>query len=218
MKNVTLLLIFLMAGFNLLAQEEEKEEKNRNPQEYKTLFGSDEMSHGGYGALSFNYSQIDGNDAILVGARGAWVINHGLALGIAGYGFANDNTYSRTINGYTSNYSLAGGYGGLLIEPIIGAKKPVHVSFPILIGAGGISYVNQYYGGSYDPYYPSYYNEADAFFVLEPGVEVEFNMVKFMRIGLGVYYRYTSNLDMVDTDKDILHGFSAGLTMKFGKF
>ena len=214
MKTTTFLLMLMFLGAGLSAQDE-----NRNPQEYRTLFGSDEMSHGGYGGLSVNYTQIDGQDAVLVGARGAWVINHGVALGIAGYGFANDMKYEKTINDFTGRYTLAGGYGGLLIEPIIGAKWPVHVSIPILIGAGGIAYVHNYWKDYDDPYYHDHYpTEADAFFVLEPGIEIELNLVKFMRLAVGGYYRYTSDLDLADSKSDMLNGFSTGVTLKFGKF
>ena len=206
------MLVFL--GFSLSAQEE-----NGNSQEYRTLFGSDEISHGGYGGISVNYTQIDGKEAVLVGARGAWVINHGVAIGLGGYGFANDMSYNKTINDITDRYTLAGGYGGLLIEPIIGAKWPVHVSIPVLIGAGGVAYVNQYWKTYDDPYYHDYHpDDADAFFVIEPGIEIELNMVKFMRLAIGGYYRYTSDLDLADTKSDLLNGFSTGVTLKFGKF
>lgn len=204
----------MLLAVGLLAQEE-----NQNETEYKTLFGGDKTTHGGYGGISVNYSQIDGKDAILVGARGAWVINHGIALGFGGYGFANDMSYEKSINGYTDQFSLAGGYGGLIIEPIIGAKWPVHVSIPVLIGAGGITYISQYWN-SYDEnyYYSPFPQESDAFFVVEPGIEIELNMVKFMRLAFGGYYRFTSNLNLADTEKDILNGFSAGVTLKFGSF
>lgn len=213
-KAILFITVMFLAGY-LFAQEE-----NRNPQEYKTLFGSDETSHGGYGGLSVNYSKIAGKDAVLVGARGAWVINHGMAIGIGGYGFANDMKVEKTINGFHDDFTLAGGYGGLLLEPIIGAKWPVHISIPVLIGAGGVAYINNYWKNSYeDSYYHDPYTEdADAFFVIEPGIEIELNMVKFMRLAIGGYYRHTSNLDLADSESDMLNGFSTGITLKFGKF
>ena len=127
--------------------------------------------------------------------------------------------YEKTINGYSDKYILAGGYGGLLIEPIIGAFKPVHISIPMLIGAGGATYMDEY-GKTYDdPFYPKpYYYYSDAFFVFEPGVEIELNMVKFMRLAFGGYYRFTSGLDLEDTKSNMMNGFSTGITLKFGKF
>lgn len=214
MKTLLSLLMTMLFTVAIYAQEE-----NKNPQEYKTLFGNDKISHGAYGGLSINYSQIDGKDAVLVGARGAWIINHNLALGFGGYGFANDLQYERTY-GYDQkeNYFLTGGYGGLLIEPIIAAKSPVHVSVPILIGAGGISYVTTYWSDYDNRYDYAYSEDADAFFVIEPGLEIELNLVKFMRVAFGGYYRYTSDVNLYNTKKDVLHGFSTGVTFKFGKF
>ena len=214
MKKLSILLIAIMMGISLYAQEE-----NKPQQEYKSLFGGTEITHGGYGGLSINYSRIDGEDAVLVGARGAWIINHGIAIGIAGYGFANELKYKRTFKGYSGKYILAGGYGGLLIEPIIGAFKPVHISIPILIGAGGVTYMDEYWDIYDDPfYYKPYYEYSDAFFVFEPGVEIELNMVKFMRLAFGGYYRFTFGIDLEGSKSNMMNGFSTGITLKFGKF
>ena len=204
-----------------------QDDNSKSSQEYRTLFNSDEMTHGGYGAVLLNYSKIDGKDAFLAGMRGMWIINHGIGIGIGGYGFASDLKYENPPGSSPEDYNLAGGYGGLVIEPIIAAKHPVHVSFPVLIGAGGVAYIRNYWK-TY-PHHPdeyTYYTEdASAYFVLEPGVELEFNMVKFFRIGLGAYYRYTSDInlsawngiDYTDVSPD-LKEFSFGLSLKFGKF
>lgn len=231
-RTIVLIAAMIFLGAFSFAQEDNKDEKevnrnetkknkNTNSQEYRTLFGGDETSHGGYGGIMVNYSKIDGKDAVLVGARGGWIINHGITIGLGGYGFVNDMNYDKTIDGVYDNYSLAGGYGGLLIEPIIGAKHPVHLAIPIIIGAGGVSYINNYYYGSgyYPPSEPYYYSvDSDAFFVIEPGLEVELNLVKFFRIAVGGYYRYTSDVHLADTDPGMLRGFSGSLSLKFGKF
>lgn len=224
MKKTVLLLLSVIVVTIGIAQDD----NSKSSEEYRTLFNSDKMTNGGYGAVMFNYSQIDGKDAFLAGMRGMWIINHGIGIGIGGYGFVNDMQFDQPSSGGSSNeYYLAGGYGGLTIEPIIAAKHPVHVSFPVLIGAGGVAYIRDYWM-TY-PQYPDEYNyyteDAAAYFVLEPGVEVEFNMVKFFRLGLGAYYRYTSNITLsswdgaeyVDISPD-LKGFSFGLSLKFGKF
>ena len=222
MKKATILIFVVFVSLMGLAQED-----NKNNQEYRTLFGSSQMTHGGYGGLSINYSQLDGEDALLVGARGAWIINHGIGIGLAGYGITNN--INRDLYGDGSQYQMAGGYGGLLIEPIIGAKNPIHISIPVLIGAGGIAYVNNtLQSGSQPPYHNEYYTlDSQAFFVVEPGVELELNMVKFFRIALGAYYRYTSDVTLsyyklnsleLITENPDLKGFSFGVTLKFGKF
>ena len=180
----------------------------------KTLFGNGYVSHGGYGSFSVGYSEIDAKDALTMGARGAWVIGHWFALGFAGNGFLNDYHYDR---GLSRNVNLSGGYGGLLMEPIMLPRFPVHISFPVVIGVGGIAYTTSYtYSEWSDPEY--FVEDATSFLVLEPGVELEFNVVRFFRIAIGGYYRYTSDISLINTPPDVLNGYSGGITLKFGKF
>ncbi len=126
-KVLFVLLVSLIVNYGYTQEEEKK-----NDEEFKTIFSGDKnrngkITHGGYGAVLFNYSQIDKQNAFLAGMRGMWIINHGIGIGIGGYGFTNQPI----ANGDPENeYSLAGGYGGLVIEPIVGAKQMVHVSFP----------------------------------------------------------------------------------------
>lgn len=215
MKNITrtttpiLLAISLLWAGNLTAQAE-------RPDEYKTIFGSDNhISHGGYGALMINYTEIDNRDAILIGAKGGWLIDHRFTIGLAGYGIASDLKYPDKYS--IESVNLVGGYGGLLLEPVFAPNYPVHVSFPVIIGAGGMAYVSSYYDDYHDDWDGEVYS-SDAFFVLEPGVEIEFNMVRFMRLCIGASYRYTSTLDLYNTPPDIFDGFNYGLSFKFGKF
>ena len=229
MKKAVFVLIALITVTMGMAQED----KSRTEQEFKTIFNgnrnNNKVVHGGYGGILMNYSQVDGKDAFLAGIRGMWLINHGIGIGIGGYGFASEIKFDQHNNNnnnvYDNDYSLAGGYGGLVIEPIIGAKHPVHVSFPVLIGAGGVSSIQEQWT-PYPVYDNQYYSEdASAYFVIEPGVEVEFNMVKFFRVAVGGYYRYTSDVELqtwtgsdYKTISPDLSGFSVGLTLKFGKF
>jgi len=219
MKKTSLIFLLMALVFtNFAIAQDEKPQT-----EMRTLFGNnDKISHGGYGALLINYSQFDGKDVVLVGGRGGWIINHGLTLGIGGYGIANQIPFNDLyVEGKTyDKLYLSGGYGGLLVEPIIFPMRPVHISIPVLIGAGGAAYVNEaFYDNHNNNQDWNYFTiQSSAFFVLEPGIEIEFNVVKFMRIGLGGYYRYTSGLDLESTGEHIMDGFSAGLSLKFGKF
>lgn len=202
----------------LLAQEGEpskREKQRREPGQVQTLFDPNAGS-GGYGALSIGYTQINNRDAILMGGRGEWVIGHGFGLGLAGYGFVNDPIYDPIDD---LNYSLAGGYGGLIMEPIIMGWFPVHVTFPIMIGAGGVANTS-YSSNVYDPYeyWDGYVEDATAFFVAEGGMELEFNLVQFFRIALFGTYRYTSDIIMENVPKDALRGWNGGVTFKFGIF
>jgi hypothetical protein len=209
--NILGIAVIMLVSTITMAQE--------NQNEYKSIFNkkSDQrVSHGGYGSFGVGYTTIDSKDAILMNFKGAWVINHSVALGFSGTGFFNNLT--KTANN-TEDY-LGGGYGGFYFEPILLARSPVHLSFPILIGGGGITVIpNDYWdNGSYD-----YQYNYDVFFVVEPGVELEINMVKFFRIALGASYRFTNGvlLNYSATEVvpvDALDGFNFYMNFKFGKW
>jgi hypothetical protein len=210
MKKVTLLLILAFGIYFSHAQN-----KNNNDQ-IQTIFSKDK-SNGAYGAFTFAYSQIDGKDAFISGGRLAFIFDHSLAIGAGGYGFVNNLDYHSYYGNYPLGYSLAGGYGGIFIEPIVGGTKPVHVSFPVLLGAGGVALIENY-GWQYWEGYPFNDMDHDAFFVIEPAVELELNLTRWFRAAAALSYRYTSNIELYQTDADVLRGLNFGLTCKFGKF
>ena len=192
-----------------------------------TLIGSGAgHSNGGWGGLTAHYTRILDHDALLTGVRGGWLIDHRVTLGFAGHGLVTDvpnPAYDvhlveegRSVH-RASQFRM--GYGGLLIEPVIAYRSAIHVTLPILIGAGGAVYETNT-GAAYQPYhtYPSYRDDAQAFFVVEPGVQLELSLIKLVRLGLGVSYRYTSDITLPETATDALRGFNAGVTLKVGRF
>lgn len=188
------------------------------------LGGNDKIAHGGWGAPTTHYTRIMDQDALLVGGRGGWLIDHRVTIGLAAQGLTTpvyNEAYDTFLfhNGELPQRKsiLNMGYGGLLIEPIIAYKSPVHISLPIIIGAGGIGY--QYYSSlPPEPNHLSYDDHAQAFFVVEPGIDLEMNIIPLVRLGLGASYRYTSDINLPETEKDALHGFNAGVSVKIGKF
>ena len=115
------------------------------------------------------------------------LMNHIFALGFRASGFISDMPYDNILPG--EKVFLQGGYGGLLLEPVVGAWLPVHVTFPVMIGGGALLYNKE---GFYEDIGEDYAYEdwevvdTDAFFVIEPGVNLEFNKAKFFRVGLEV--------------------------------
>ncbi|MBN2480166.1 MAG: hypothetical protein JXB19_00365, partial [Bacteroidales bacterium] len=157
-------------------------------------------------------------DAFVFGARGGILLGHLVSLGLGGSGFFNDLQYNSDLG---ADISLAGGYGGFFFEPILMPKLPVHVSFPVLMGVGGVSVVSvnddEFWEDTFSP------EASDAYMVIEPGIEIEMNVTRFFRFCIGGYYRYTSEVTLEyplgnQVPIDILRGFSGGVTFKFGKF
>lgn len=209
MKRITMLIILAFVCTFANAQEDYRNN------EIQTVFSGDN-SLGFYGGFSLGYTQIDGKDALISGGRGALIFNHSFALGFAGYGFVN-GLEDYHLPDQFSEYSLAGGYGGLLVEPIAGGLKPVHFSFPIVMGMGGVALIEKYGWDHRDYYYPGS-TELDVFFVIEPGVELEFNVARFFRAAAAVSYRFTSDIELNGMDQNALRGFNFKMAFKFGKF
>ena len=196
---------------------------SRQPREVQTLM----HGSGGYGALSLGYTEVNKQPSLMMGARAEWVLGHGFGVGIAGVGFASDH---EVVGEYS--YGLAGGYGGLVLEPIILGWFPVHIALPVLIGAGGISSyavnTDYWYNEDYEPEFMKY----AGFFVVEAGVELEFNLVRSVRLSLFGNYRWTPELnwrgyygitepypdDYDGPSLNALNGWSAGVRFKFGSF
>jgi hypothetical protein len=221
--------ILMLFGISSLWAQSEETNKPM-----KTLFSNPDGSiqHGGYLGIVIGYSEVDQKPAIEAGGRLAWVINHRFALGFAGKGFFNDLEKSSGIN--NSDYNLAGGYGGLFFQPIIFPKAPVHVSFPILLGAGGVSLNprDEYnYHWDYDNYDSDYSIwDTDYFLVLEPGIDVEFNVLRYLRMSLGASYRFTNNIHLrydytendiekqINVDPQALNNFTFRMALMVGWF
>ena len=214
MKTSALLLLFAFMLYPLKAQDDRDLEFKKRPDEVITLFGNKDVSHGGYGGITVGYSGIDNRDAVLIGGRGAWIIGHWFAVGFGGTGFINDMRYSSDLN---RNVNLTGGYGGMILEPVILPKVPLHISAPVMFGVGGIAYMSSSSSPEWNE--PNYFAEdATSFVIIEPGVEMEFNVVRFFRLSLGVTFRYTSDINLFDTSPDVLNGLSYNISFKFGKF
>ena len=60
--------------------------------------------------------------------------------------------------------------------------------------------------------------EPDRFFVVEPTVNAELNLMSFMRLDIGAGYRVVSGVSEWGYSNSDVSGASASATLKFGKF
>lgn len=228
MKKLALIFISFLLVTSVMGQEEKDAKKEMDQDivtdfEYKTLFSGDGVvSHGGYGAYLVGYGVINNLDAFITGGHGSWVIDHRFAIGFGGYGFNTQNKIDPNLGNL--EYSFSGGYGGMILEPIIFAGKPIHISIPVFVGVGGVNYHERLLY-NYDYNYEDLLYNTEAFFVVEPGIDIEINVVKFFRLALWAKYRFTSDVDMYYAGtadriapRYFMQGFSTGVTFKFGKF
>ncbi len=206
MKTILVLLIStIIISCQIYAQEE-------------TLFGRGEISHGGFGGPVVKYTQIKNEPALLVGGRGGWIINHSFMIGGGGYGLVNNiNKNNLFVSGYFLNRPYINfGYGGIEVEYIALSDNLAHFSVCTLIGGGGVSYRNNLWEDNYDN--NDWNSPSDAFFVFEPSLNAELNVISFLRLNAGISYRFVSGINLDDLKDSDFAGPSAVLTLKFGKF
>jgi hypothetical protein len=151
------------------------------------------------------FSEVNDDFALLMGGRIGLVLNRIFVIGGAGYGLVNE------IEAGPADRVLDFGYGGLFLEYINRPHKLMHLSVHSLIGLGGLRY--RPYDYEWDDRW-----HADALFVLEPGMDVELNITKHIRIGLGGSYRLVSGVDLEGLEGNDLSGPTASMTFKLGRF
>jgi hypothetical protein len=234
MKKITVMMICWAFSLAVVAQDTVSSHLSKSSSEFHTLFGNGKggckIPLGYFFELNAGYTQFGNQDVFLPGMSMGLILDHHWTIGATGsfignlYGLHfNDIYYDSTITGLHGAY-LHGGYGGLLLEYTLMPASRVHVVFPLMIGGGYMYYSNQ--TTHYDSAYSHHTNHgwhnhsisSDYFFAIEPGVRVEFNVIKPLRIGLGVSYRYVPDLDLMNTSSGLLNQFTAKLTVRFGKF
>ncbi|MFH0988744.1 MAG: hypothetical protein V1799_01870 [bacterium] len=198
MKNILTLLIVCLISIPAFAQEE-------------TLLEG-EIESGGFGGPVVKFGPVNGEFGLFVGGRGGWIINHSFILGGGGYGLVN-NVKAKVPSIYGEEY-LDFGYGGVEMEYIPHSNKLIHISFMTLIGAGGIGWKDKDNAVMLN----NRQRESDAFFIVEPAVNVTLNITQYFRISGGASYRYITGLESAAAKNADVSGPTAMLTFRFGKF
>ncbi len=198
-------ILFLFASFSVVAN---KPVNDSVPQ----------VELGAFGGFGFGYSEVSSNESLEINLQGGVILNHWLAGGIGVNTFFSISPLKD--NQTNQDATLLGVYGGLFVSPIIYSNALVHVTVPIFGGYGGISYE------LYDLVdAATRIEDSDQYWVFEPGIEVEMNLLRFLRLAVGGYYRCSSKIHLTyENGGDpilpgkVLNGFSFGLKLRFGKF
>jgi hypothetical protein len=183
-------------------------------QEVKTIFKTRKLSSGGYGAATNRFTQIRGDFANLSGIYGGWFIDRRIMIGLAGSATTNNlrvpDAYSTDP---TDTRTWQYGQFGLMTEYVVGSNRPIHLVFQAFGGAG---FTLQYQ--RHDFHADDNATDQNWFVVAEPGVQLEVNLFKWMRVSPGVTYRRTFGSDGKGLKDKDLSGFTYGASLKFGKF
>lgn len=186
----------------------------REDQGPPVLFGG-KLVVGGYGGLDVAYTRMFHRDGVLVGGQGALLLNHRLALGIAGYGWSNPARGPSGPDGEEQRFET--GYGGFTAHSSFYLDQlPVYFTVGTLVGAGAIDLTDQNHddglGGLHDR------PHTDAFALIQPDVSVHANLTRWLRLGLTAGYRITSGVNNLGFKESDLNGFTLGGQIQFGSF
>ena len=215
-KIVTFLLLALMVQASI-AQEVKKEEKKNKRDDINTICTKDNLKiTGGYLAPELKVGNVYEDISLFLGGKIGMTFNDKFTLGIGGYGLTNNSNFDLQLTPTTTQLSrVSMGYGGLALEYTFFTNKKIHFSIPVMVGVGGV-YIYEddgdYFNSSWDEI------ENSAAFVVEPGVDVEFNLFKFFRVGIGASYRLVSQTSLQYLEDEDLSDYTINATFKFGFF
>jgi len=183
-----------------------------DPEEIKSLF-SKENEIKGFGGIDINVTDIYSERTLMLGGYGGAIINKHVMFGLAGYGISTENQF----RGQEGNMlNIEGGYGGLYLGAILFPNEVVHVTLPVLFGAGAFHVVDkQYFPMSFDK---EYVLESTALFVVQPNMQLEVNITRFMRVGVGATYRLIRGSDLRNISDDELSNWGGTFSVKVGRF
>ena len=241
MKKIIISLILLsLVASSAFSQEDLSQPKTKSDQsELKTVFSGKKhackIPLGYFMEVNAAYTMVGSYNVIAPGMSMGVILNHHWTIGLSGtmlgipHGLHYDSIYYDTVGRPKKGAYMMGGYGGLLLEYTVLPNSAVHVSFPLLIGMGYMFFRNT---NTYNVNHNNHNHSSDwnnhnwnsnviannYCFVIEPGVRAEFNLVKMLRMGVTLSYRYSPNFDLQGVSKYELNQFNAKLSFRLGKF
>ncbi|NBC05116.1 MAG: hypothetical protein GVY20_15635 [Bacteroidetes bacterium] len=172
----------------------------------ETLLNGD-IDHGGYGGLISNFSEINNSFGVTFGGYGAWLIDHTVAIGGGGLGLTNDIKFDETPEG---DRYISFGYGGLYFGYLHNSEEMFHITLETFIGSGE---VNLRYNSDNEDLF-----DDDRVFVIDPTINVELNLTNFMRVTIGVGYRFVNGVNLENLDDKDFSSPTFRSTIRFGSF
>ena len=187
---------------------------NAYAQEFETLITRDKdstTSYLGYGGPLLGATQINKELGLTIGGKGGVVINKKYAFGGIGFGMVNEPQFTgNNLSGNTNvPLQMSFGAGGVFFEYVFNIENLIHFSIPINIMAGGINI--------YDSK-TEIEVESSAFFIIEPGINIDLNVSKHYIQSLYISYRQVLGSSLVNLDDKNISGLNIGLIFKFGYY
>jgi len=154
---------------------------------------------------------------LFLGAYGGLLINRHFMLGIAAYGWATPPEFEGFLpDGTPKPLTLYGGYAGIMLGGIVLSRELVHLSFPVVLGAGQADVSDTNFFTNYPD--TDFTIESSTFFVGEPTAQLEFNITPSFRIAAGASYRIIRGLQLQNVSDKDLTNWAGVISLRFGRF
>jgi len=183
-------------------------------QEIKTLTSNEgpETTFGGYGGPLIQVPNINNDWGLIIGGKGGAIVNRKFAIGGIGKALVTSNDFiGDDLNGNeNASLSLSYGVGGIFAEYLYKLENPIHFSIPLNLMGGGVSVED---ANSDDSEI-----ESSGIFVIEPGINLEFNISQAFIPAINLSYRQAIGSSLENLSDQDLSGISFGIVLKFGSF
>jgi hypothetical protein len=177
-----------------------------------------QIDGGAFGAPVVKFSSIAGQNAIQAGGKFGWVIDSSIVLGGGLYALVNGIKTGIVDPVSGQNVLLGFNCGGIELEYIIYPGNNIHASVGMFIAGAGTTYGVSDKSVSHSSYF------SQNLLLWEPQVNIEFNIVNWFHLDIGISYRYcvqpgTENFYNVGKiSLASLSGLSVLFTFKVGSY
>jgi len=195
MKILLAIVLFVFCAFNLCGQS----------RTMRHLFNDKPKNLSLFINPTYQFTQIVQQNCYVPGVRAGLIINKKIAVGGV-YNFTLGHILLPVTNG---GGKLGMKSAGVLFEYTIWPLRKVHLTIPVSTGIGQLKITESLNGIT---------SGTPNFFFAEPGLMMEINSWKYTKVGLGVSYRYTTNVSYNSLTTSDLNGLSFVASIKFGNF
>lgn len=211
MKNISLVIAFLILT-TISYSQDINTFSNRDT--------SKALIIGGYGEPFVGGTIINNDWGIMLGVKGGMNFNRKIGFGpIAKVNIGLWEFQGNNLEGSDSAYlELYMGSVGLFLEYVVMMEKKIHFTIPVNIMVGGATINKATDFNNNDNKGSENSVESTALFILEPELNIDFNVAKFFIPNIKLGYRAVFGSELVNASSQDLSGVYFGLGLKFGKF
>lgn len=172
--------------------------------------------------IAIKPTTIDGKISLVSGFKATYIYDHSLYLGFGYYNLITNNIEAGFIDDSLNvRPNLRYDYFGPEFEYVFNPDNTLNFSIMTLVGMGHVKYgVSKNVTQSGEEYYPEYSD--DWFYVLEPAVNINYQLTTWMRLSANAGYRLTFGGNYTYREDNYgdsqLSGFTLKADFMFGIF